>query len=180
VFEKMKPEQRTRWLNWWDPSVYLGHSKAPMLWVTGTNDFAYPMDSLQKSYRLPTGPRTICLRVRMPHGHGKAGENPEEIRVFVDSLLSGGVPLARVTSQGRDANIAWATYDSQATIRRAELNYTLDTGKWRDRKWETIPAELDAAHRRASVRLPEGVKVYYLSLVDQRDAVVSGEHEEVK
>lgn len=180
VFEKMKPEQRARWLSWWDPSVYLGCAKVPMLWVTGTNDFAYPMDSLQKSYRLPTGPRTICLRVRMPHGHGKAGENPEEIRGFVDSLLSGGVPLARITSQGREGNVAWAAYESRSAIRRAELNYTVDSGKWRDRKWETLPAELDVAHHKASVRLPEGAKVYFLNLIDDRDVVVSTEHEEVK
>ena len=50
----------------------------PILWVNGTNDFAYPMDSWQKSYRLPASPRTLCLRIRMPHGHGPVGENPEE------------------------------------------------------------------------------------------------------
>src|SRR5262249_21875508 len=41
-----------RWLAMWDPSHYLKNTKIPMLWVTGTNDFAYPLDSLQKSYRL--------------------------------------------------------------------------------------------------------------------------------
>ena len=37
----------------WDLSVYLAHAAMPFLWVTGANDFAYPLDSLQKSYRLP-------------------------------------------------------------------------------------------------------------------------------
>jgi cephalosporin-C deacetylase-like acetyl esterase len=63
-FQKMGPEKAARWLAWWDPSVWLRHAKMPMLWVTGTNDFAYPMDSLQKSYRLTKGPHALCLRVR--------------------------------------------------------------------------------------------------------------------
>ncbi|MBS0260973.1 MAG: acetylxylan esterase, partial [Planctomycetes bacterium] len=74
AFEKMGPESSARWLKLWDPSQYLPHAKMPILWVNGTNDFAYPMDSWQKSYRLPTGDSTLCLRVRMPHGHGPAGE----------------------------------------------------------------------------------------------------------
>ena len=87
---------------WWDPSVYLGSAEMPMLWVTGSNDFAYTLNALQPSYRLPRGPRTLCIRLRMPHGHGGAGENPEEIRVFADSILKGGSPLPRITDQGRE------------------------------------------------------------------------------
>jgi hypothetical protein len=77
-FKKMGEARAARWLSMWDPSVYLPRAKLPMLWVTGTNDFAYPMDSLQKSYRLPSGPRALCITVRMPHGHGGPGENPPE------------------------------------------------------------------------------------------------------
>ena len=85
---------------WWDPSVYLGHAAMPMLWVTGSNDFAYTMNALQRSYRLPKGQRTLCVRLRMPHGHGGAGENPEEIRVFADSVLKKGTSLPVITGSG--------------------------------------------------------------------------------
>ena len=155
------------------------HARMPMLWVTGTNDFAYPMDSLQKSYRLPAGPRTLCLRVRMPHGHGAAGENPAEIHAFADSILKSGEPLARVTAQGRDGERVWAEFEAKSPIQRAELNYTCDTGKWQDRKWETAAAELDPAHPKVTARLPAAAKVYYLNLIDARDLVVSTEHEEI-
>jgi dienelactone hydrolase len=72
TFTNMGEEKATKWLSLWDPSVYLPNAAMPMLWVTGTNDFAYPMDSLQKSYRLTQGDRTLCIRIRMPHGHGGA------------------------------------------------------------------------------------------------------------
>jgi hypothetical protein len=148
--------------------------------VTGTNDFAYPMDSLQKSYHTAQGPHTLCLRVRMPHGHGGAGENPAEIHAFAESILRGAATLARITGQGRDGDAVWATYDAKSAIRRAELNYTTATGKWQDRTWETVPAEVDAAHAKVTARLPLDVKVYYLNLIDDRDLVVSTEHEVIE
>ncbi|NLY01755.1 MAG: prolyl oligopeptidase family serine peptidase [Rhodopirellula sp.] len=176
-FEQMGPEKASRWLRWWDPSVYLKHAHMPMLWVTGTNDFAYPMDSLQKSYRLPAGPRTLCLRVRMPHGHGAAGENPAEIQAFADSLLKGGAPLARITAQRREGDRIQAEFESSSPIQRGELTYTCDTGKWQDRQWQTMPAEVDAKAQRVIGQLPAGVTVYYFNLIDDRDLVVSTEHE---
>ncbi|MGW8255911.1 MAG: alpha/beta hydrolase family protein, partial [Thermoguttaceae bacterium] len=108
TLQKMGPEKSARWLGWWDPSVWLRQTKMTMLWVTGTNDFAYPMDSLQKSYRLTQGPHTLCLRVRMPHGHGGPGENPAEILAFAENQCGRGQALAKITSQGRDGRHAWA------------------------------------------------------------------------
>lgn len=177
AFEKMPPEKAAQWLGRWDPSVYLPRAAMPMLWVTGTNDFAYPMDSLQKSYRLPTGARTLCLRPRMPHGHGGAGENPEEIRAFADHILEGGAPLASITGEGRDGGNAWVKFAAKTAIVKAELNFTKATGVWKDRLWETIPAQLDAANGTASAALPEGATVYYFNLIDDRECVVSTEHE---
>jgi len=178
-FQKMGTEKASRWLRWWDPSVWLRRNQMPTLWVTGTNDFAYPMDSLQKSYRTARGPRALCIRIRMPHGHGGAGENPAEIRAFADSQLRGAAPLARITGQGRENDQAWVSYDSAVPVRRAELNYTLQTGRWQDRLWQSVPAELDPNAKKALARLPQGVKVYYFNLIDERDLVVSSEHLEI-
>ncbi len=179
-FEQMGREKAAKWLQLWDPSRYLPRAKVPMLWVTGTNDFAYPFDSLQKSYRLPSGKHTLCIRVRMPHGHGPAGEGPEEIRAFADSLLKNGPPLARITAQGREGDTAWAEFESRQPMAGAELNFTKDTGVWKQRKWETIPADLDAAKHRVSATVPAGTTVFYLNLLDAQKLVVSTEHIEVK
>jgi dienelactone hydrolase len=178
-FKRLGPEKAGRWLSWWDPSVYLRQAKMPMLWVTGTNDFAYPMDSLQKSYRLPHAPRTVCLRIRMPHGHGGAGENPAEIHAFADALLQDGAALAKITGQGRQGQQVWATYETLSPLERAELNFTRDSGAWPQRKWETTAAQIDATSHRVTARLPAGVTVYYLNLIDHRQLIVSTEHEEL-
>jgi dienelactone hydrolase len=179
VFDKMGPDKAQKWLQLWDPSVYLPQVRIPMLWVDGSNDFAFPMDSLQKSYRLSKAPRSLCVRLRMPHGHGGPGENPEEIHVLAESLFRGGVPLARITGNGRKNLNAWASFESECPVIKAELNYTNDTGKWQDRKWETIPALLDTKGKKISAALPRYATVYYFNLIDERDLVVSSEHEEL-
>lgn len=178
MFARMGKQRAAKWLKLWDPSRYLGLSEAPMLWVTGTNDFAYPMDSLQKSYRLPKGPRTLCIRVRMPHGHGGIGETAPEILAFADSCCRNGVPLMRITGQGRRGDTAWAETDGTGRIARAELAYTCDGGIWREREWKTIPAEVTDG-RKAAARLPDGARVYYFNLIDQDGLIVSSEHVEV-
>jgi len=171
-------ERGDRWMRWWDPSAYLADAPMPMLWVTGSNDFAYTMNALQKSYRLPSGPRALCVRLRMPHGHGDAGEGPKEIFAFADSILKQGIPLLKVTGQGRDGRDVRATFQGECKVRKAELNVTSDTGRWQDRKWHAVPATVSDGNR-VTATLPEGTTVYYLNLFDERDCVVSTEHEEV-
>jgi len=69
-FARMSPEHKAKWIAMYEPSKYLGAARMPMLFVNGTNDFAYPLDSYMKSYTLPKGPRSIRVTVKMPHGHG--------------------------------------------------------------------------------------------------------------
>jgi dienelactone hydrolase len=179
----MGPERGARWMRWWDPSSYLRDAAMPFLWVTGSNDFAYTLNALQKSYRLPCGPRTLCIRLRMPHGHGDAGEGPLETFAFADSILKGGEPLPRITGQGQEGRRAWATFTSVRPIVKAELNITRAGGNWPDRLWEALPAALEPAGAasagvagKATAELPEGVTVYYLNLFDDRSCAVSTEH----
>lgn len=176
--QSLGPERGPRWMRWWDPSMYLKSAAMPFLWVTGSNDFAYTPNALQKSYRLPSGPRTLCIRLRMPHGHGDAGEGPLEIFTFADSVLQGGAALPRITGQGQEGRQAWATFTSQRPVVKAELNITRATGNWQDRLWEALPATLDPAGKVAAT-LPDGVTVYYLNLFDERNCAVSSEHVEL-
>jgi cephalosporin-C deacetylase-like acetyl esterase len=174
TFERMGKEKAEKWLGLWDPSRYLARTRMPMLWVNGTNDFAYPMGSYQKSYRLPPGERTLAIRVRMAHAHGGPGEKPEEIHALANALFRGGAPLAKVTGQGADGGKAWATFASKSPVVKGELNFTKDSGKWQKRKWETVPAELSGD--RVSAAIPEGAAAFYLNLIDDRGLVVSAEH----
>ena len=65
-------------------------------------------------------------------------------------------------------------------INNAELNYTTDTGEWQKRRWETLPAVLNAKSRKVSAEVPRDATVYFINLIDDRDLVVSTDHEVLK
>lgn len=178
-FKTMGPDQSARWLTLWDPSVYLKYASMPFLWVTGTNDFAYPLDSLQKSYRLPSTPRTLAVRIRMPHGHDGPGENPAEIHAFANALLQADKPLPTIKTFSRTNATVELTYDSPTPITQANLCYTTDRGPWQKRLWQSHPATLSPNDHRASATLPPGTTVYYLTLTDSRHLLISTDHEEL-
>jgi dienelactone hydrolase len=178
TFQQIGEEKAKKWLDLWDPSNYLKDTIMPMLWVTGTNDFAYPLDSVQRSYRTTKGDYSLCIRLRMPHGHGGAGENPEEIHVYANNYLKNGYPLAKINDFGIDKNTLWASFDSISKITSAELLWTRDSGEWFNREWFAESAKIDK--NVASAILPDGVTVCYLNLINENDLVVSTEHITVK
>ena len=183
---KMPPEQRTLWLDQFDPSRYLSGATCPMLWVNGTNDFAYPMGSYQKSYRLPKGPVNLCIRVRMPHGH-PPGWTPVEIGLFADLVLRGGKPLPTVEKAEMNSGRPSVHYRSEFPITAAELHYTTDSGPWQKRNWRTLPATSvggGAGERTSGFaefgNLPQHRPiVFYLSITDDRGALVSTPHQQL-
>jgi hypothetical protein len=181
TFKEMGDEKARRWLERWDPSRWLPSARMPILWVTGTNDFAYPLDSLAKSYRAAAGKVSLCVRIRMPHGHGGPGENPEEIRAFADSILAGGAPLAEVTSRRPKDGRAFAAFQASpdAPVTGAELIFTRDGGPWKEREWASVPAKIDGQAHEVSAPIPEGARVYYFNLIDKRGLVTSSPHEEI-
>jgi dienelactone hydrolase len=174
IFEKMEPDQRDRWVKYFDPSQYLPGVRCPILFVNGTNDFAYPLDSYQKSYRAVPGPRQLCVTVRMPHSH-PAGWKPQEIGLFVDSVLCGGTPLPKIGGLYIDGNTITAEFEAETPVAEAQLHYSSDGGPWQKRNWTSQEAEL--ANHRAKATLPDQRPlVCFLTIRDQRGAVVSTEH----
>ena len=176
----LKPEGAIRrWLKLWDPSRYLPQARMPMCWVSGTNDLAYSLESLKASYGLPPGPRSLCIRVEMPHSHVD-GWRPDEIGVFMDSVLCGGESLPRIHGQGREGRRVWATCESVRPIVKVELCWTRATGHWMDRKWRITPARYDPATGRIEAELPPRSEAWYFNAFDDRNCVVSSPHEIVE
>jgi dienelactone hydrolase len=166
-------ERGRKWLRFWDPAAYLPRARMPFLWVTGTNDLAYPLPSHQKSYRLTSGTRVLSIRRNMPHAHGGPGENPKEIHAFADSIVKGGPPLSRVGIAESDGVTARVVFDSSRPVVAAQLLYTRDDGAWTDRHWESAPARLEG--KAAAAVLPPGTTAWYFNVTDDRDLIISSE-----
>lgn len=167
----MSPEQRERWVTLWDPSRYLPAVTMPILFVNGTNDFAYPLDSYMKSIAAVSSEKQFCITVKMPHSH-PAGWAPQEIGLFIDSHLGGGLPLATVDSPHIANGKAQTTYHSEVPIKKAELHFTTDTKSINQREWQSAPATITPAAINADAP-PADATAWFFTLTDSRDAISS-------
>jgi dienelactone hydrolase len=168
-----KPE-KAAWNEKCDPSKYLQQVSMPILWVAGTNDGAYPLESLQKSADLVRSPVTLSITLRMPHGHGGAGELPEIIRVYADYFCKNkGIPLPEITSVKQQKSQLVAKVKTVKPILYAKLLYTQQSGKWDKLEWKSAPAVIAANGKTVSVTVPEGAKQYILNIQDERNLTVS-------
>lgn len=174
---KLSPETRAQWLDWFDPSQYLAGVSCPILFLNGTTDFAYPLDSYQKSYRLVSPSlRQVDIVVNLPHGHiWTFGE----VDRFVDSVLRDGTPLPRLGRMRFDQAVACAKVETRVPLTKAELHYTSDVGPWQKRNWVSVPAALNGVLITSQLP-PQRPLVCYLSVTDERGLRASTEHEELE
>lgn len=173
-FSRLTEPTRRRWSELFDPSQYLAQVKCPMLWVNGTNDGAYPLDSYQLSYRLVKAPRTISITIEMPHGH--YWDQTPIVVTFADSVLRGAKPLPRMGITRIIGSDAVAQYEADETPEHAELIYSTDGGAWEPRKWHTAPATIDADSHEVSAKLPNGKPItFFFNTRDSRGFTVSSE-----
>jgi len=178
-FAAMGSEKKERWANLWDPSRYLGNAKMPMLWLNGTNDAHFFLDSYKKSYSLVKGPITLSIKIKLIHNHNAVTDN-REVYAFADSICKGGSKIPVFTDTGITSDTAWAVYKSDVGIASAVLVYTTDSGVWVDRCWNANPAQIDAAACKVSSVLPQGTKVWYFNITDENDNISSSRHSEVQ
>jgi cephalosporin-C deacetylase-like acetyl esterase len=172
-FAKMSSHQKDRWVRLWDPSSYIGSAKMPMFFVNGTNDFAYPLDSYAKTYRLVKSKRNFCITVNMPHSH-QHGWAPEEIGLFIDQYLKGGISLPIVMRPILTEREVHANVNSTTKLTSANLHYTTGRVPINKLNWEEKPACVNGK-RVDSPMLPNGTTIWFLTVNDIRGATVSSE-----
>ena len=172
----MTSDARERWLHLFDPSRYVGGVNYPILFVNGTTDFAYPMDSYRKTYRLvPDQWRHVSIAVNRPHGH--IWTFPE-VDAFVGSVLRGEPALPRVGAVQVKAGLLAAPLHGATGIKEFSLCYTTNSGPWQQRKWQTIPARIEDGKLTAQLPATRPL-VAFLAIKDEAGRHVSSEHVEL-
>ena len=169
---KMPAEQRERWTQLWDPKQYLPSVSMPILFVNGTNDFAYPLDSYMKSFDDVRGEKEIRVTVNMPHGH-PPGWEPKEIALFVQEALQKEDILTKPGEpklEGKEVKCV-CTGGSKKLL-EAKLHYTTDAGPINKRSWKSSDAKIDG--RTITAAAPPGdANVWFLTVTDELGATVS-------
>ena len=168
-FSKMDEARRSRWVEAFDPSRYLGAVACPMLFVNGMKDFAYPPDSYRKSYELVHTPKNLSVKPVLPHGHIWT---MLEVDTFIDSLLIGGTPLPAFSPPRIVDGRLTASITGPVAIAKVELCCTSDLGKWQQRTWKTLPGEIMAGNASATLP-PERPLACFLLATDARGLCVS-------
>ncbi len=169
ILDKMPMEQRDRWVKYFDPSQYIGGTKCPILFLNGTNDFAYTLESYRKGYDLVHAPKTLSVQLRLPHGHIWTFGI---VDAFVDNILTGKPAIERLGTTRVKGSTVEATLTTSTVPTKAELYYTSESGKWQERKWLNIPAKVEG--KRVVAELPAAKPTaYYLAVTDVAGNIVT-------
>lgn len=170
-FGKMTEEQRARWVTLWDPSRYLPAVTMPILFVNGTNDFAYPLDSYTRSFDSVPGTKQLRITVNLPHSH-PAGWAPVEIARFVDQYCRDGAPLPvleTVSLENGGVDVEWS---SSVPVKKVTLHATADETPINKRKWTSTEGSITGNRGRLPAP-PEDATAWFVTIEDERGATVS-------
>ncbi len=170
VAERLKandPEAQRLWQDRWDPAGLLPRTACPMFWLNGTNDFAFSPPMWQRSAAASRGPRTLCMKLRYPHGHMPEAEQAAEIGAFADAHLNSGSPLTSLGPVVYKNGILSTPFRTTRTLHSATLLVTPDRDcPWPARQWHMLSAAIDKTQQRITAPLPEPVAAACLSVVD--------------
>ncbi len=170
LIDKQPADTYDFWIKHYDPSVWLPQCTSPILFVNGTNDRHYPLDSYMKSYNVVNIEKQIRIEVNMKHGHWQ-GWRPEEIGAFIDHHLLGTPPLPEIKSPTLKKGKAKVKFASELPIKKGELHYTTEVGPLLKRQWQTVPASIEGTALTAEV--PEDATIWMFSVTDERGLMVS-------
>jgi dienelactone hydrolase len=164
-------ERSEAWIKAYDPSSLLSRCRVPILFVNGTNDVHYPLDSYQKSFDAVPGVKQMRIEVKMPHGH-PPGWAPQEIGLFIDSYCREGRPLPEPGQPKLSGDKVRLPYRSVVPLKAAALHYTTDKGPRSSRDWQSLPAEIgdDAV---MTPLPPADANTWFIALTDERGAMVT-------
>lgn len=164
-------ERAAAWVAAYDPGSHLAKCSVPILWVNGTHDKHYVLDSYAKSYALARGARTLRIEPRMGHSH-PAGWAPAEIGIFIDSILRDGTPLPEVGEPELSGGTVTVPFRSPTKVAKAELHFTSGTGTRSEREWSSRAARIEEG-RVVADGLPAEANTWLVTLTDERGAMVS-------
>ena len=164
-------DRKNLWVREYDPGSLLPRCHVPILFVNGTNDVHYVLDSYMKSYSVVPGEKHIRIQINMPHGH-PPGWAPQEIGLFIDTYCRAGTPLPEPSVPVIEGDQVKVTLKASTKIKEAKLNYTTDSGPRAKRTWKSVPATATGTTITAP-KPPADANTWYVEVTDESGAMVS-------
>lgn len=164
-------DRREAWIKAYDPSSLLPHCHVPILFVNGSNDIHYPLDSYEKSFDAVPGRKQMRIQINMRHGH-PPGWAPQEIGLFIDTFCRHGEPLPAPGKLAVEKGRVRLNYQSVVPLKSATLHYTTETGLRSKRTWKETPADI-TKEVITCPQPPAEANTWFISLTDERDAMIT-------
>ncbi len=191
-------DRKAAWVKAYDPGSLLPRCHVPIMFVNGTNDVHYVLDSYMKSYNVVPGEKHMRIQVNMPHGH-PPGWAPQEIGLFIDEKcgrlehIAGSKdhlmiqrPLPRIDAPKVNGDVVEVVCSlTNGKLKKTVLNYTTDIGLRSKRAWQTIEAKfvetgwtgsgpnLSITYQITAPKPPAEANTWFINVTDSRDAMVS-------
>jgi dienelactone hydrolase len=167
-FDSLGAEKTARWVKLWDPSQYVGQARMPMLFINGTNDFAYFVENWDKTAVLAKKPqRSLIPEMKHSHLHGA---EPAEIYNFVSQQLGKVKSPASFGNFEKSGNRIKVDLKNPQDIKAFFLVYTKDKARSPERKWETLELEKGAKE----FFIPQETQLCYVYWIDKQGNRRSG------
>ncbi|ADY52828.1 Acetyl xylan esterase [Pseudopedobacter saltans DSM 12145] len=166
--DALSPENRKLWIKRYDPSNYLIRSKAPILFINGTNDGSFYLDSYRKTYSL-VKKKALSIKIGLRHNHTYGWSNPE-IEAFIDSKLfkQQTLPEFRIVNDGANKAIK---IKKGIGVSRSFLNYT-DASDLKNAVWRQI--NIPVTYRKIGLdSLPKACRYYFYSIEGMDNLIVT-------
>ncbi|MHC4123704.1 MAG: alpha/beta hydrolase family protein [Planctomycetota bacterium] len=173
TLDEMSPKDRNFWIQYWEPSQYVGSATMPMFFVNGAKDRFYRPDSYMKTYNLVKPYKNIRIDPAMAHGYGPPWMN-KELKWFIDHYIKGTAPLAKIGPVKIINDKATADVTTKTKLVSAKLHYTTDSPPNKERKWLSFDACLNGNTITADLP-PKDTKLWFLTVTDDRPAMTSSE-----
>jgi|SaaInl6LU_22_DNA_1037377.scaffolds.fasta_scaffold07869_3 dienelactone hydrolase len=161
MLARLTKEQQDFYLKNWEPSLYVTLQKQPTLFVNGTNDFHFTMNSFTKTFEASNTEKYLYVKHNMKHGHGPGWE-PETIYNFANYITKNGNKPQSVVFKNTHANNT-LTFSSTDNIKSAKLYYTTNFADWGDKSYSWIETDANINKNSISVNLPKKAVAYFLN-----------------
>ena len=169
------------YLNTWEPSLYVPLQNLPTLFVNGTNDKHFTMNSFTKTYEASKNEKYLYVEHEMKHGHGP-GWTPKEIYHFADYIIKDASSPIKISLENKTDDRNNLTYSYNGNVKEAELYYTTDAKDWdhESYKWLKIPAVVIQSDNIIKIELPKKADYFFINVTTPDGLVYSSSMEKVK
>ncbi|MFT5145502.1 MAG: dienelactone hydrolase [Polaribacter sp.] len=168
---RLSKEQQEFYLKNWEPSLYIPFQKQPTLFVNGTNDFHFTMNSFTKTFEASNSEKYSYVKYNMKHGHWPGWES-ETIYDFADYVIKNDKKPQTVNLKNLDSNNK-LTYSFSGDVKSANLYYSTDVDDWGSKSYTWIETDANVTKNEITATLPKKAVAYFLNTTNNKGIVYS-------